>query len=78
MAPTRPSLRALMRTLGILRHEPRSLRTHPQLSLEKFACPAVGEHRRGGVVVCAIMPSEGMTPAPYTGASRSLYWQAVP
>src|SRR5579872_379077 len=29
--------------------------------MEKFACPAIGERCRGGVVVCTVMPSEGVT-----------------
>ena len=29
--------------------------------MEKFACPAIGERCRGGVVVCAVVPSEGVT-----------------
>ena len=61
MAPTRSSLKALMRMLGILGHEAAEPPYSPQLSIETFACAAVGEHCRGGVVVCAIMPSEGMT-----------------
>src|ERR1700681_2177640 len=45
-----------------LRRGPKRLedRRSPQLSMEKFGCAAIGERRRGGVVVCAVMPGEGV------------------
>src|SRR5580658_9443347 len=35
-------------------------RRSPQLLMQKFGCPPVGERCRGGIVVCPVMPREGM------------------
>src|SRR4029077_6025028 len=32
----------------------------PQLLMKKFACPPIGERCRRGIIVCAVMPREGM------------------